>query len=354
MAISCHIARSITEFDPACWDALAGSEISLTHAWQRVMEASRTSYRPLYVLLRDERGPLASAIVSVSESFGDQGWRKQALQRLPLVVRGPLSSASCGIGLRPGIDPAAALPELERVLSKLCRQNFRPLWGVSNVTAAGLPFWRARGFLAAAQRMHTVLDLPPGYETYLAQLPAKYRTKILRTRRRAERFAVSLVHSPLAGEQEQLYALLREVAASHDMSVEAMPFTPAFFSAIEREMSEAAQLFKGFVGGEFAGYLLCLRYDSSLWWLVAGLHYELARPSYLYFLLMDEMIRWSCAHGVQRIYGGMTTEPEKQKHGFCLRERWFCYRAQPRFLHNALRVAASLARRAPAADEDRG
>jgi predicted N-acyltransferase len=360
LAISYQIARSITEFDPACWDALAGGEASLTHAWQRVMEASRQSYRPFYVLLRDGQGPLASAVVNASESFGKRGWRRWVVQRFPLVVRGPLSSASCGIGLRPGVDLADALPELERALSKLCWQNLRPLWGVSNVTEADLPFWRARGFLASAQWAHVVLDLPPSYEAYLAQLPASHRIAIRRLRKRAERFAVSFAHGPLAGEQEQLYALFYEVAASHDTPLEAVPFTPNFFSALEREMPDATQLFRGFVGGELAGYLFCLRYGSTLWGLVVGLHYELSRPSHLYFSLMDEMIRWSCAHGVRRIYGGMTSEQEKQKRGFGLQQRWFCYRAHPRPLQSALKVIAPFVhrsalrfpRRAPAADDD--
>jgi predicted N-acyltransferase len=340
-----QIARCITEFDPAAWDALAGGDVSLTHAWQRVMEACRQSYRPFYVLLRDGQGPLASAVVNASESFGKRGWRRWVVQRFPLVVRGPLSSASCGIGLRPGVDLADALPELERALSRLCWQNLRPLWGVSNVTEADLPFWRARGFLASAQWAHVVLDLPSSYEAYLAQLPASHRAQIHRLHKRAERFAVSFAHEPLAGEQEQLYALLREVNASYGTPMETVPLTPLFFSAIRREMPGAEQLFKGFVGGELAGYLWCLRRGPTLWWLIVGLHYELSRPSHLYFSLMDEMIRWSCAHGVRRIYGGMASEREKQKHGFGLQQRWFCYRAHPPLLNVALRGTVSLAKR---------
>ncbi len=346
-AISDQIARSIAEFDPACWDALAGGEVSLTHAWQRVMEAGRMSYRPFYVLLRDGQGPLASAVVSSSESFGNRGWRGWFLQHLPLVVRGPLSSASCGIGLRPGTDLATVLPELSHTLGKLCRQNFRPMWGVSNVAKADLPFWQASGFMAWAQWAHVVLDLPPDYEAYLAQFSATRRRAIRRLHKRSEQLAVRFTHGPLAGEEEQLYALYTQVVASHNTPLKVMPITPTFFSALRREMFDAVQLFKGFVGDELAGYLLCLHYGTTLWGLVVGLHYELSRPANLYFALMDEMIRWGCAHGIQRIYGGMTSEQEKQKHGFGVQERWFCYRAHPRPLHRLLKAAASLVPRRP-------
>ena len=55
-----RIADAIAQIDPERWDALADGEIAMPHRWQRAMEASRRLSRPRYVLIEDERGPLAS------------------------------------------------------------------------------------------------------------------------------------------------------------------------------------------------------------------------------------------------------------------------------------------------------
>jgi hypothetical protein len=79
--------------------------------------------------------------------------------------------------------------------------------------------------------------------------------------------------------------------------------------------------------------------------LMIGLHYEIARPSFLYFLLQDEAIQWSIQHGLRRLYVGRTNEREKQKHGFYLEERWLCYRARVRPLNRVLAAALPLIQR---------
>jgi len=55
--------------------------------------------------------------------------------------------------------------------------------------------------------------------------------------------------------------------------------------------------------------------------------------------MLDELIRWGIERGVRRIYGGMTNEQQKARHGFQARERWFCVRAHPGLLNRALGLA---------------
>jgi hypothetical protein len=76
-------------------------------------------------------------------------------------------------------------------------------------------------------------------------------------------------------------------------------------------------------------------------WPAAGLHYELARPSSLYFVMLDHLIRWSIGKGMRRVYGGMTNEEQKARHGFHPQARWFCMRAHPGLLNGALALAVA-------------
>jgi hypothetical protein len=76
-------------------------------------------------------------------------------------------------------------------------------------------------------------------------------------------------------------------------------------------------------------------------WPAAGLHYELARPSCLYFVMLDHLIRWGIDQGTRRVYGGMTNEEQKARHGFQPRARWFCVRAYPGPLNRALGLVAA-------------
>jgi predicted N-acyltransferase len=211
-----------------------------------------------------------------------------------------------------------------------------------NIRQADIPAWQAHGFVLSAQEGTAVLDLPSDYDQYLNSLSGKNRSELRRNRRRATEQQVRLQQGSLHEDGTLVYPLFREVFARHS---ETIPFTAEFFATIAREMPGQALLFKGFVGGELAGASLYLTNGPRAWWPLVGLNYELAYPSYLYFLLLDEMIQWSIQHGVKRFYGGTTKEREKQKHGFTVQERWFGYHASPSALNRLLRFTLPAAQK---------
>lgn len=342
-----QITRSIRELDEAQWDVIAGDEISMTHRWQRVMEAGWRDHRSRYLLLTDDRGPLAIAVAGSGRAFGYTGWPGRLIKRFALVLTAPLSSLNCGVMLRPGAEMAAVLPQLDRALGRICWRERRVLLAVINVPPGDVAVWRAMRFLSLPGERAAVLDLPPDYEQYVQTLAGEKRSRLRRIRRRGAAREVTFAHGPPAGDGERIYPLFCEVFSRHGTPLTDMPFTAEFFSILEREMPGEVQLFRGFVGGELAGVSLGISAGKTLWWgPVIGLRYDLARPSYLYFLLIDEIIRWSIARGFRQIQGGLTGAREKQEQGFRLQERWICCRAHPPLLNVALRVAASLTRRA--------
>ncbi|HEY3080106.1 MAG TPA: GNAT family N-acetyltransferase [Chloroflexota bacterium] len=339
-----RIVDSIDQIDPERWDAVAGGEIAMSHRWQRVMEASRRGYRPRYILLEDEHGPLATAVVNTAEEFGRSGWREALMRRLTAVVGATFSSRHCGVAARPGVGLAVVLPGVERALADLCRREARPLLAVKSVAEEQLPVLRARGYFASRQPNYMVLDLPvSSYEGYLELLSGRDRAELRRVRRRGADSGAELSLAPLDGQGDRLFPLMAEIYARHGKAVAAMPLTSELFPALEREMPGEAIVFSGTVDGKLAGFFLGLRQGDELLAPVAGLRYELAHPSCLYFLLIDQLVRWSTERGLRRIYAGMSNEQQKARHGFRPQARWFCVRANPGPVNRALGLA--LARR---------
>jgi predicted N-acyltransferase len=317
-----RVVDAIRDLDAERWDALAGAEVMMTHRWQRVMEASRVAYRPRYVLAEDNRGPLVAIVADANPSFGRSGWRNLMLRRLTLIVGAPYSSRHCGISMRSD----ASTHCVDRLLRDLSWSERRPVLGVANVHAADLPAWSARRFHARPQPPSMVLDLPsPSYDHYLARLAGRDRHELRRAQRRACASGVSIREAPLEGSALELYPLLSEVARRHRSVV----FSPELFPALARELNGQVVVLSAAIGGQQAGFFLCLRQGDSLLAIMTGLRYALAYPSSLYFVLLDELIRWSLDRGIQRIHAGLSNEVQKQRHGFRPRARWLCVRANP-------------------------
>jgi predicted N-acyltransferase len=302
------------------------------------MEDTRATYQPRYVLAEDSRGPLLALVANTSESFGRGGWREAALRRLSVVLSAPFSSQHCGLMVRDGTPPADVLPALESLLAQLCWREQRLVVGVSNVATAKVEHWRAHGFTARPQPVRMLLELPsPSYACYLEGLSSRDRKELRRARRRAAELDVSFSHAPLRADQPHLFPMFAEVCArERGRGGTDTPFTPALFANLERELPDEVMVFSGSVGGYPAGYFLCLVQGGTLLATLAGLRYALAQPSSMYFLLLDEMIQWSLAHGIHSIHAGLTNETQKRRHGFRPQARWFCFKAYPGALNRAL------------------
>lgn len=337
-------SNSIGEIDASRWDAVAHRLLVMKHSYCRLMEAGWRTYEPRYLLLEDGQGPCALAVANKGETFGNQGLMKWLYRRLNLVFYFPYNT-ECAVFARPGLPLEAVMPELVSAMETLCRRERRFLMAVGNIPAGDLPAWERAGFLASPQASTNILDLPETYDLYLLSLRPKDRAELRRIRKRADELEVHFKIEGLAEDGEQIYTLFKNVSTRHGASEETIPFTPQFFAEFGHHMAEQTLFVKGFVENRLAGALLCSWEGATLWWQMAGLDYERARPTYLYFLLMDEMIRWSIAHGVRRIYGGFSSDREKQGHGFRAEPRWMCYRACSRPLNRLLTLALPLARR---------
>lgn len=324
-----QVVESIHLFDAERWDAVAGAEVTMTHRWHRVMEASRVAYQPRYLLAEDRAGPVAAIAAEASPSLGGSGWRDLLLRHLTLIVSAPYSSRHSGIALRPGVSPEC----VDILLQHLAWHARRPLLGVANLDSSELANWQKRRFHARHQPPRMVLDIgSQSYDGYVESLPARARHELRRARRRAAEAEVVVQPIPLQGSAVELYPLLAEVAQRHRSVV----FSPELFPALARELDDRVVVLAATVHGRTAGFFLCLREGTSLLAVMAGLRYAVAYPSSAYFVLLDELVRWSVEHGITRIYAGLSNELQKERHGFSPHSRWLCVRAYPTSLNAML------------------
>jgi len=320
-------ARSILEIDEARWNAVTDNVLSMTHAWLRVMETQLNFFQPYYILLENDQGPCAAVVADLYVSLKHLGLFGWLRQHISLALRPPFSSF-CGVMVRPGISLEAVMPDLDSLLSQLCRQGKRIVITVSNVGAAELPAWKQAGFWAIPQRKAGLLALPATYEQYLETLRKKDRRELRRARRRGEKFDLHFDAGPRTEDDEQIYAVFHEVFTKHGTTAASIPLSPKFPAALECELPESVHFLRGYSAEKLVGVGLCLQNKTTLWAPLIGLNYEIARPSYLYFLTIDETIRLGIELGMQKLYLGKTNERVKQRHGFHFEERWLCYRAR--------------------------
>lgn len=336
----CTQARSIREIDEARWDAVTGGVLQMTHRWLRVVEASWRFYQPLYLLLEDENGPCAAALANTSITLEKRfGFLGCFYQLSSLIVRPPFASRP-SVVVRPGLRLDAIMPELNAAFGQLSRQERRLLIAVGNIGAADVSMWQAAGFLAVRQPSVSLLDVPATYDDYLQSLPGKDRRELQRIRRRADELGVRFETGPLGDDSEKIYALLSEVYAKHGVKQDAIPFTPQLLVSLAQEMPDEVVLIRGYFADELVGVFLNLLEPTMLLAFTAGLRYEIARPTLLYFLLLDESIRLGIQRGVSQVYVGRTNEREKRRQGFSADERWLCCRAGLQPLNRALMLSA--------------
>ena len=346
MKVDYKWANTIAEFDEENWDTVARDQIAMTHRWHRVMEIGLRDHRPLYLLLKDLEGPLAIAAANQSGFLGGTKRREELLKRVILTLSPPYSSFHCGVVVRPGAALNQVIPTLEAAMKEICRRERRLVWAIGNVPPSTLDDWQAHRFHVIKRPPLTHMDLPQSSyeEGYMGSLSREKRRRLRRMRRHAEKQGVTFEHSRHPGAWgEQLYPLLGEVYTYHGAS--APPFRREIFATLERHMPEETVLFVGKVKGQVAGFALGLLGGDSLFATMAGLRYELAQPNYVYFLLLDELIRWSIQNRLRSLYTGLTSYEAKQLQGFHLQPRYMCLRANGSLLDRFLGLMLPLGQR---------
>ena len=206
-AIVARIARSVGELPAAEWDALAGGNPFISHAFLSAMEDSGsvgpgTGWSPAPIAIHDSQGRLAAALPaylkghSQGEYVFDHAWadaweRAGGAYYPKLQIAAPFTPAS---GPRLLLaDPALATPLL-RAAEQLCEGNGLSSAHATFVEPAQVALFEAAGWLIRSDiQFHWHNRGYASFEDFLADLSSRKR-KDLRKERAAAQNGVTIRH----------------------------------------------------------------------------------------------------------------------------------------------------------------
>lgn len=329
MSTAVEICGSLSEVDPAEWDALDHGDNPFTvHAFLRLLETSgsvgpRTGWLPSYVLLR-RAGRLIGAVLAYekSDSYGEyifdwafaEAAARARIRYYPkIVVAVPFTPATGRRFLMaPGLDVSAALIEGLLELHRARKSSSVHVLFCSEEEALAL---ERAGFIR--RRTHQYHFTNPGYasfDDFLGALRSEVRKQIRKERRRIGEQGIEVVVKRGLEISEDDWATLDRLYRITGSTKWGRPYlTPAFFRQARETIGPSALAVFGRRDGETIAGTLSFERGSQLfgrYWgtteEVDGLHFELC-----YYRLLDHAI----ATKLSRVEAGAQGE-HKLKRGF--------------------------------------
>ena len=282
MKVQAH--RSIDDIPSAEWDALAGDDPFLRHAFLAALEHSgsacaESGWLPLHLSCRDDDGSLAGALPLYlkSHSYGefvfDWAWadayQHHGLHYYPKLVSAVPFSPVPGARLlvSTGVERAevaAALIAQTRTLAKQFKaSSIHCLFPVE----AELPEWNSAGFLTRSDtQFHWHNRKYRDFEDFLRQFTAAKRKKVRRERRRIAESGIEM--RMLRGDEldvRLMAAMYRFYLATYEKRGRTAYLTREFFAEIRDTMPDALRVCFAFLGSEPVAAAICLQGGDTLY-----------------------------------------------------------------------------------------
>lgn len=256
-----HVHRSIDDISPAEWDALAGDDPFLCHAFLAALEHSgsacpETGWLPLHLGCRDDAGRLIGALPLYlkSHSYGefvfDWAWadayQRHGLHYYPKLISTVPFSPVPGARLLTATDAARAavtqalLQETRNLTKQFNASSIHCLF----LLEAELPDWNSAGFLTRRDtQFHWHNRDYTSFEDFLSNFTAEKRKKVHRERRRIAEAGIEL--RMLSGDEldtRLMEALYRFYLSTYEKRGRTAYLTSEFFEALRLDIPEALRV----------------------------------------------------------------------------------------------------------------
>jgi hypothetical protein len=300
-----QIVTQIEKIRAPEWDG-AVSIAAMRHEAIRALDSVVVPRDRVYALVSDADGSYAA--------IAARPHRGSALLGRVVLEVTPLLGLFGGIQLRRGVPLDVALPRLLPTLARMARRRRCPAFSVIVPESDG-PTYASHGFASFTIPATLRGDLSPfsSYEAMLEHLPGEDRRNLARSRRRSAQYGLRVeVTSPPRVRTAELFALLR---ATYEAHANPLPFAPDFFDRVWAAGFAEHALFCAYLGERLVAGIWVFRDGEVLTSSAAAFDYELARPSYAYFTLLDEILRWAFVHGVRKIDWGSSNDSIKGRYG---------------------------------------
>lgn len=350
--------ESITELDPARWDAVPGDPFS-THAVLEALEgAGLPGVRLSYAVLEDTTGRWRAVAPLAHVQLDAMQFMKGSLRRgirtvrriypgfmqtSTMIVGTPLSVGNPPARLDPAADPGPLWAALSGVLQEAADEAGAP-WRVfkelPDCHAGGVPGELARqGWTLLPSEPGFVLPLRwSTYSEYLADLRSAYRYRIRRAAQTLDCQGIQIDVAPLAEVyDEEFHALYECVVARAPVVFERL--TLAFFRELGRAHSAAAPLLRFRRNGRVVGWVVMFFADGTAYDLFHGIDYEENRRSAIYHNQLAAVIQLAIERGARRLSLGQSTAEPKLRFGAVPKPLWIAVRHRNAAVHAALSAA---------------
>lgn len=360
---------SVTEIPREAWDAFFPGDAEGWAYYVACEEAPLAGFETSYVAAYGPDGALAAvapvfhtrhelytSIGGATRRLFDAVARKFP-RFLSLGVTG-LGSAQvdrCHIGLDAALSPlqkAAALRALLHALAQSARERGHKLLAVKDLEDS-LPreigeALQNEGFAKIRSLPNAYLDLP--YVSWDAFLNARSRSDrryFTRKERTLDQITIEYRAEigDLSPKLHALYEQTRGQAKGDYGSFETLH--PSYFDAVKRHCGERAQFMLCWKGADLVGFQLLMVGDRELSGKVIGMDYRVARDLNLYFININQAIRFAINHRIPHVRMGNTAYSVKMVYGARLATHWIFFK------HRSSAVNALLRRLAPLVDYER-
>ena len=327
-----QFAHGVADFDPAEWDALAGSDPFLSHAFLAGLERTgcvgyRTGWNPAPVAVRDDGGRLVGAapLYLKDHSFGefvfDWGWaggaQRGGIPYYPKLVAAVPFSPVTGARLmvHPDADGEAVRQRLLAAADELAERFECGAVQWLFPDAADQAALEAAGYMGRRDvQFHWHNRGYADFEAFLADFSSSKRKQARKERRRAAELGFDLVvrHGSEI-TPAQWAAFYDGYATTTEMRGAPAYLTQEFFEYLGHALGDRVVLISAERDGEIVASALNLRSDDALYgryWSAREEH------DFLHFeLCFYQGIAYAIAHGLARFEGGAQGE-HKVKRGF--------------------------------------
>ncbi len=315
-----QVAHTVDDIGQQQWDCLTGNRRFASYRWYRFAETVMTNDQPVYIVLLQEKRPVASSTFWLKRqetlpitSPLASSLLQRFIRRWPLLIcRSPLASTN-GLILPPKPWRDAALATMAAAACDIGRQHRASfvLYDYVEGGDLGLAGWPSTYSSVKIPNPGTLLDVNrPDFASYLAELSGSARKDYRRHRNRAADQGITVTANGHITAIDEALNLIRNVEHHHGT-----PPNPYARGVLEHAHLVDHIWLTAHINKRLVGCGLLLRDNDALLLALLGLDYQ---ERYVYFQLVYAAIRQAIESDCRVLRGGGGAYETKKRLGFQL------------------------------------
>lgn len=346
---------SMTEIDPASWQALYGDSAEASDYFTACERATPPSFSFSAIATHaDDRliagGPVFKTSIALDmvldgvarKIVSGLGKVLPSIATVPIVGIGTPHSHDSNLAFAPDLSPDERLSALESLMDTLetvARRERADIVLLKDVSS-DIRSWadtalRKRGYSRITALPISTLRIPDSEEAYMASLSGNMRSNLRRRLKRARNIKVD-IRTSTDGLDAELHELrgrtMGRAATDYDVFEE---ISPAYYAEVLKAMGDKARLLTYWLDDKLIGFSLVLLGKNELIQTYNGMRYPEGPDNGIFYLDWMTQIRLCLEHRIPTMQSGVTTYLIKARLG-CEFHRSYIYVRHKNMVMNAI------------------